>query len=650
MKNYGFVKCAIATINGKLANPNYNAGKIKELIGEVATEKIKVLVLPELCITGYTCQDLFTTTDLLESSLEALKEICDYTKTSLICSDTLILVGCPLRSNDALYNCAVAIQAGKILGVVPKQYLPNSNEFYEKRWFTAYTDFSCKEIDIFGDGNKVPFGNIVFSSSLGYKLGVEICEDLWSVIPPSSQLTLAGANIIANLSASNELVGKGTYRKELIKNQSARTISAYLYVSANCFSESTSDLVFGGSGYVFENGKEITSLECLSTQEAVKISDIDIEYISNQRIKNTTFSDSKRHLNRDFTIVNFYQEEEKTIEKLCRHIDPHPFIPNIMDEAGGRICKEIISIQAMGLAQRLKSINTSTVTIGISGGLDSTLAVLVCSETFSKLGLNPKGIIGITMPGFGTSDRTFNNSIALCKELGITLMEIPIRDACIQHFKDIKHDPKIHDITYENSQARERTQILMDMANKHNGILVGTGDLSELVLGWCTYNGDHMSMYNTNGSIPKTLVKYLIEWYARFNCNKDSLMNILLDIIDTPISPELLPSDGTKIVQKTETTVGPYEVIDFCLYYFLRNGFSKEKTYFLAKQAFKNLYTDEELAKYYNGFVKRFFTNQFKRNAIPDGPKVGSASISPRGDLRMPSEANYEIWLLNLLP
>lgn len=649
MKNFGFVKCAIATFNGRLANPKYNATKIKELIGELTAEKVKILVLPELSLTGYTCQDFFTTTDLLESSLDALKEICNYTKSCLVCSDTLVLVGCPLRIDDALYNCAVAIQAGKILGVVPKQYLPNSNEFYEKRWFTPYTDFSCKEIDVFGDGTKVPFGNIIFSSSLGYKLGVEICEDLWSVIPPSSYLALAGANIIANLSASNELVGKANYRRELIKNQSARTVSAYLYVSANCFSESTSDLVFGGSGYAFENGKELVSLERLDMKEEIKIFDADIEYISNQRIKNTTFSDSKRNLNCDFTIVDFYQESEECIKEVCRNIDPHPFIPNIMDETGGRTCKEILSIQAMGLARRLSTINNSKVTIGVSGGLDSTLALLVCYEAFSKLGLDPRGIIAITMPGFGTTDRTFNNSVELCKKLGVTLKEIPIRDACIQHFKDIDHNPEVHDITYENSQARERTKILMDMANKHHGILVGTGDLSELVLGWCTYNGDHMSMYNVNSSIPKTLVKYLIEWYARFNCKDDALMEILLDIIDTPISPELLPSDGKKVVQKTEITVGPYEVIDFCIYYFLRNGFSKEKIYFLAKQAFKDLYTEEELAKYYNGFINRFFHNQFKRNAVPDGPKVGSVSVSPRGDLRMPSEADSAIWLLDLL-
>lgn len=471
MYNYGFVKCAIANFNGILANPQANAKKIEELIVLAENRGVKVLLFPELALTGYSCQDLFGTTDLIESSMRSFRELT-------FCKDVFTLVGTPIVVDGTLFNCAVAIQNGKIIGVVPKQYIPNYNEFYEKRWFSPYTDFSCKEIEFLGE--KVPFGNIIFSSTIGYKLGVEICEDLWSVIPPSSYLALGGANIIANLSASNELVGKDEYRKELIKNQSARTISAYLYSSSG-FSESTSDLVFGGSGYAFENGKELASLKRFQMNDQMKVFDVDIEYLSNERIKNQTFSDSKHN---------------------------------------------------------------SKVTIGISGGLDSTLALLVCYEAFTKLNLDYKGIIGITMPGFGTTDRTYNNAVKLCEVLGITLKEIPIRDACIQHFKDIGHDPEIHDITYENVQARERTQILMDVANKMNAIVIGTGDLSELVLGWCTYNGDHMSMYNVNCSIPKTLVKYLIEWYAKFNCDKTELTEILMDIIDTPISPELLPSDG----------------------------------------------------------------------------------------------------------
>lgn len=648
MKNYGFVRCAIATFDGSLCNPQFNATKIEKFIDEAIDEDVHVLVLPELCLTGYTCQDLFATTDLLETSIETLRKICDYTLANY--SNTLILVGCPISVNDSLYNCAVAIYSGKVLGVIPKQYIPNSNEFYEKRWFTPYTDFDCTEIDIFGNGTKVPFGNLLFSSSLGYTLGVEICEDLWSVIPPSSYMTLAGANIIANLSASNELVGKDDYRRELIKTQSSRTISAYLYVSSSGSFESSSDLVFGGSGYAFENGKELGKLERFEFKPQMKIFDVDIEYISNERINNKTFSDSKRnlaYLPYKFNTIHFRQLKTRPcIINLYRTVNPHPFIPNIMDESGGKTCREIISIQSSALARRLYSRTNSKVVLGVSGGLDSTLALLICYDAFRKLNLDVKGIIGITMPGFGTTDRTYNNSIKLCEKLGITLYEIPIRDACIQHFKDIKHDPNTHDITYENVQARERTQILMDMANKHVGFVVGTGDLSEMALGWCTYNGDHMSMYNVNNSIPKTLVKYLIEWYARFNSSDKELMEILLDIIDTPISPELLPSDGKTVVQKTESTVGPYTVNDFFLYLFRRNKFSKEKMLFLAYQAFSDIYSEKELIDFYNNFIIRFFRSQFKRNCVPDGPKVGTVSLSPRGDLRMPSEADCEIWLI----
>lgn len=639
-ENYGFVKCAIANFNGGLSNPKSNTEKIKKLIEKAEKQNVKVLVLPELSLAGYTCQDLFGMSDLIDDSLYYLKEIAYYS----CLKNVFILVGAPINVDDILYNCAVAIQNGEILGVVPKQFIPNNNEFYEKRWFTPYTDFSQKEITILED--KVPFGNIVFSSSLGYKLGVEICEDLWSVIPPSSYLALAGAQIIANLSASNELVGKEDYRRELIRNQSSRTISAYLYASAG-FTESTSDLVFGGSGYAYENGKELTILERYQMEDQLKIFDVDVEYISNERRNNKAFSDSKRNLHVSYTTVEFYQESEGSVfYKLDKFVNPHPFIPNIVDEAGGKVCREIISIQSTALAKRLSSINNTKVTIGISGGLDSTLALLVCYEAFAKLHLDVKGIIGITMPGFGTTDRTYNNAVKLCKELGITLLEIPIRDACMQHFKDIGHDPAVHDITYENVQARERTKILMNMANKNHGILIGTGDLSELVLGWCTYNGDHMSMYNVNVSIPKTLVKYLIEWYARFNCSNETLSSTLLDIIDTPISPELLPTDGKKVVQKTESTVGPYEVMDFFIYHLLRNKFSKEKIVFLARHAFKDKYDRKQLIQYYNNFIKRFFTNQFKRNCLPDGPKVGSVSVSPRGDLRMPSDADFSNWLI----
>lgn len=639
MVNYGFVKCAIATCNSKLSNPVSATKKIKDLIIQADSRNVKVLVFPELSMTGYTCQDLFGNSQLLESTKDSLKELVTFSEKY----DVLFVVGAPLDFSDVLYNCAVVIKGGKIHGIVPKQYLPNCGEFYEKRWFTPYTDSSITSVKLFGEN--IPFGNLIFSSNLGYKLGVEICEDLWSVIPPSSYLSLAGANIIANLSSSNELVGKDNYRKELIKTQSSRTLSAYLYTSTG-FSESTSDLVFGGSGYAFENGKDLASLKRYKLEDQMEVFDVDIESLSNERLFNKTFSDSKRNLRVSYQEIDIHQNAiEDVYYSISKNVDAHPFVPTLDNDTRSKVCREILSIQSTGLARRLDSIGNTKVTIGISGGLDSTLALLVCYDAFKKLNLDFSGIIGITMPGFGTTDRTYNNAVKLCKELGITLLEISIRDACMQHFKDIGHDPSVHDITYENVQARERTKILMNMANKHHGILVGTGDLSELVLGWCTYNGDHMSMYGVNCSIPKTLVKYLIEWYAAESGEKNpSLKETLLDIINTPISPELLPTDGKKVVQKTESTVGPYEVIDFFIYNFLRKRFSRNKILYLAKIAFEGTYTVDELSKFYDRFIKRFFNNQFKRNCIPDGPKVGTVSVSPRGDLRMPSDADSSIW------
>lgn len=637
--NYGFVKCGIATFNSEISNPESAVKKIKEIVLEAEARKVKVLVFPELCITGYTCQDLFGYPQLLKSTEEALENLLyDSFKSNI-----LFVVGAPIRVSDALYNCAVVICKGEILGVVPKQYIPNYGEFYEKRWFASYVDNSITSINLLG--KKVPFGNLIFCSSLGYKLGIEICEDLWSVVPPSSYLSLAGANIIANLSSSNELVGKDEYRKGLIKYQSARTISAYLYTSTG-FSESTSDLVFGGSGYAFENGAELAQFDRYQTNDQLKVFDVDIDALTTERMHNQTFIDSKRNLNTSFQKIYFDQYTfAYSYDSLSRKVNPHPFIPTMDNNARNKVCKEIISIQSTALARRLSAIHNTKATIGISGGLDSTLALLVCYDAFKKLNLDVAGITGITMPGFGTTNRTYHNAVKLCKDLGVTLREIPIKDACLQHFKDIGHDPSVHDITYENVQARERTQILMDIANKNHGLLIGTGDLSELVLGWCTYNGDHMSMYGVNCSIPKTLVKYLIEWYA-FAVGDENLglKSTLLDIIDTPISPELLPTDGKKVVQKTETTVGPYEVIDFFIYYFFRKKFSREKILYLANNAFEGKYCEEELINYYDGFIKRLFRNQFKRNCVPDGPKVGTVSVSPRGDWRMPSEADPTIW------
>lgn len=646
MNRLGFVKCAIANFNGSLANTEANFKKIISIMEQAEKKDVKVLVFPELSLTGYSCQDLFETSELLNNVYRYLFHLIGQSRKENY--DALILVGVPLKVNDTLYNCAVAIHHGKLLGVIPKQYIPNYNEFYEKRWFTPYDPIMEKNtIKVFN--KEVPFGNIIFESSIGYKLGVEICEDLWSVIPPSSYLALGGANIIANLSASNELVGKDDYRRNLVKSQSARTISAYLYASSG-FSESTSDLVFGGSGYAYENGKELASMERFSTDDQLLTFDVDVDYLSNERIKVKTFADSKQNLrNTNITYVEFEQQSSIVDSAYLaytfeRKVNSHPFIPNIVDEAGGKVCKEILSIQSTALARRLSAIGCKKVTLGVSGGLDSTLALIVCYEAFKKLELDTTGILGITMPGFGTTNRTYNNSLKLCEALGTTLKEVSIKDACMQHFKDIEHDPDVHDITYENVQARYRTSILMNSANKNGAILVGTGDLSELMLGWCTYNGDHMSMYNVNCSIPKTLVKYLIEWYAKFYTANEELKNTLLDIIDTPISPELLPSDGKTVVQKTESSVGPYELIDFFIYNLLRNRFSGEKNIFLAEMAFAGKYSNEEIKKYYNDFIKRVFNNQFKRNCVPDGPKVGSVSVSPRGDLRMPSDANFSSW------
>ena len=639
MVNYGFIKCAIATLNTPLSNPEKATEEIKNCIKDADVRQAKLLVFPELCITGYTCQDLFGYSDLIKTTMNSLKDLVHFSKSY----DILFVVGAPINVCDTLYNCAVVIQSGKIHGIIPKQYIPNYGEFYEKRWFTAYTDTKITSVNLFDE--EIPFGNLIFSSSAGYKLGIEICEDLWSVFPPSSYLALAGANIIANLSSSNELVGKNEYRKELIKNQSSRTISAYLYASTG-FSESTSDLVFGGSGYAFEYGRELCELERYKVENQLEVFDVDIEALTNERIANKTFSDSKRNLNQTYKEIHISQEVYHDFDyKLDRKINYHPFVPTLDNNSRSKVCKEILAIQSTGLARRLNSISCSKVTIGISGGLDSTLALLVCYDAFKKLNLNVSGIMAITIPGFGTTDRTYTNAIQLCKNLGVSLTEIPIKKACMQHFKDIGHDPSVHDVTYENVQARERTKILMNMANKHHGILVGTGDLSELVIGWCTYNGDHMSMYGVNCSIPKTLVRYLIEWYANESGEKNpELKSILLDIIDTPISPELLPTDGKTVVQETESTVGPYEVIDFFIYNFLRKKFSREKIVYLAYIAFEGKYSKHKLSEYYDDFIRRFFNNQFKRNCLPDGPKVGTVSVSPRGDLRIPSDADKFIW------
>ena len=639
MQNHGFVRCMIAKNNNSFYNPKQATEQIKRQITRAETWKTKILVFPELCLSGCSCKDLFYSPELLNDIIFNILAITNHSKDS----DCLIVVGAPLKKDGNLYNCAVVIHHGKILGVVPKQNLSED----EKRWFTPYissepTTISLKRdfIDYYNiDSYCIPFGNLIFSSSLGYKLGIEIGEDLYSVIPPSSYLALAGANIIANPAASYELVGKDDYRQELIKNQSSRALCAYLYTSAGV-EESSGEVVYGGSGYIFENGKKLREFQRFTSNLEEVFDDIDIENLENKRLTNEIFKNNKNTTTIPFKGIYFSQSSECN---FLREINPAPFIP---DEAiADKVYAEIFNIQATGLARRLSAINCSRVTLGVSGGLDSTLALLVCCEAFNKLSYKYDGpnskIIGITMPGFGTTNRTYNNAVELCKELNIPLTEISVKDVSLQTFKDIGHDPEIHDVTYENVQARARTNILMNLANKHNAILVGTGDLSEEALGWCTYNGDHMSMYNPNCSIPKTLIRPLIRWYANTHFgDNEKIKNILLDIIDTPISPELLPTDGKKVVQKTENSVGPYEVIDFFIYYYVGKRFSKDKILFLANKAFAEKYSMESLTEYFDKFERRFFNNQFKRNCCPDGPRVGTIGLSPT-NWRMPSDTNY---------
>lgn len=628
-----FIKIAAACPVTRVADIDYNLENIFICTDEAYKNGAKSIVFPELAVTSYTCSDLFMQHTLLEKSNLAIEKLIE--KSSGL--DMLIAVGAPLNFKNALFNCAYIIFDGKLLGIVPKSYIPNYSEFYEKRWFSEGLGIIDEKID-FNFQKDVPFGtNLIFNSG-NYSFGFEICEDLWVTIPPSSYLSLLGANIIGNLSASNELVSKKDYRKELISNQSARCMSAYIYSSAGVH-ESTTDLLFSGHLLISENGTILKENNRFQRNNEVIYSYIDVFKLNSERLKNISYRDASRIVPFDAEIINFKFKENKIID-FNKHIDKHPFVPSNENLRKER-CKEILNIQASALAKRMEHTNLKKAVIGISGGLDSTLALLVVVKTFKLLGLDNNNIITITMPGFGTTDRTYNNALILCKELGCDLREINIVKAALQHFEDIGHDKNIHDVTYENVQARERTQILMDIANKEGGLLIGTGDLSELALGWCTYNGDHMSMYSVNTSIPKTLVRYLV----RYAAEKESYKNVsetLLDILDTPVSPELLPKgDKGEITQKTEDIVGPYELHDFFLYHFMKNGSSKERILFLAKEAFKNDYKEEEIIKWLDKFIYRFFTQQFKRSALPDGPKVGSISLSPRGDLRMPSDASF---------
>lgn len=628
-----FIKVAAACPVTRVADIEYNLNNILACLNEASINNAKAIVFPELCITSYSCGDLFLQSNLLDKTTLSIEKIVKKSNSL----DMLIAIGAPLKFKNTLFNCAYIIFNGKLLGIVPKSYIPNYSEFYEKRWFSEGLGIIDEKVD-FDFQNDVPFGtNLIFNSG-EYSFGFEVCEDLWVTIPPSSYLSLLGANIIGNLSASNELVSKKDYRKALISNQSARCMSAYIYSSAGVH-ESTTDLLFSGHLLISENGTILKENERFQRENEVIYSYIDVFKLNSERLKNISYRDASRIIPFQANIINFKYKENK-ISNFDRYIDKHPFVPSNAKQREER-CKEIFSIQASALAKRMEHTNLKKAVIGISGGLDSTLALLVVVKTFKLLGIDNKNIITITMPGFGTTDRTYNNALTLCKELGCDLREINIVKAALQHFEDIGHDKDIHDVTYENVQARERTQILMDLANKEGGLLIGTGDLSELALGWCTYNGDHMSMYSVNPSIPKTLVRYLVRYVAEKESTKE-VAETLLDILDTPVSPELLPKDDKgEISQKTEDIVGPYELHDFFLYHFIKNGSSKERIKFLAEEAFKNDYSKEEIEKWLDKFIYRFFTQQFKRSALPDGPKVGTISLSPRGDWRMPSDASF---------
>ena len=634
--NYGFVKVAAAVPRVKIADCKFNSERLEGLITIAEGKGVQILTFPEMCITGYTCGDLFAQQLLLEQAEMALIQILNSTRQL----DIISILGMPVVFNSTVINAAVVIQKGKILGVVPKTYLPNYKEFYEQRWFTSALQVSENSVRLCGQ--IVPMGNNLLFETAETTFGIEICEDLWATVPPSSSLALQGAEIIFNLSADDEGIGKHNYLCSLISQQSARCISGYVFSSSG-FGESTTDVVFAGNGLIYENGYLLARSERFCMEEQLIINEIDVECIRAERRVNTTFAANKANCpGKEAVRISTEFVNSKDLN-LTRTFNPHPFVPQ-GSELNSR-CEEIFSIQIAGLAQRLLHTGAKTAVIGISGGLDSTLALLVCVKTFDKLGLSRKDILGITMPGFGTTDRTYHNAIDLMNSLGVSIREISIREACIQHFKDIGHDLNIHDVTYENSQARERTQILMDIANQTWGMVIGTGDLSELALGWATYNGDHMSMYGVNAGIPKTLVKHLVQWVAENGMDEASKAT-LLDIVDTPISPELIPADENgEIKQKTEDLVGPYELHDFFLYYFLRFGFRPSKIYFLAQTAFSGVYDDETIKKWLQTFFRRFFNQQFKRSCLPDGPKVGSISISPRGDWRMPSDASSAAWL-----
>ena len=659
--NYGFFRAACASPDVVVADCNANADAIIDLAKKAAAGGAQLIVFPELCITAYTCGDLFLQRTLLDGALSALKRICAETAEL----NALILVGLPLVDNGATYNCAAILHRGNILALVPKTYIPTYNEFYERRHFAPADRDEINSIYIDENNAAVPFGtNILIADKSNplFLLGTEICEDVWVPLSPSTHASLSGATVIANLSASNEIIGKADYRRTLVSAQSAKTMTAYLY--ADCGNgESTTDLVFAAHNILAENGTILAQSDLFSS--GITYADFDLERLAQERKRTTTFADCQRNEKDDFVTItidlgsrkNAVQKKDSAAQRqtLLRTVAPHPFVPSGKTERAER-CRAVIELQAQGLAKRLRHIHSQCAVIGLSGGLDSTLALLVTVRAFMLCGIPAEKIRAVTMPCFGTTDRTYNNACFLAKETGATLLEIPIANAVRQHFKDIGQDESVHDVTYENCQARERTQVLMDIANKHNGIVIGTGDLSELALGWATYNGDHMSMYGVNASIPKTLVRHLVNWFSddAEEKGRNTLAEVLRNILDTPVSPELFPPDGKNISQKTEDIVGPYELHDFFLYYVLRFGFSPSKIFYLAEQAFitqpqaqggQAVYDKATIKKWLVSFYKRFFAQQFKRSCLPDGAKVGTVNLSPRGDWRMPSDASARLWV-----
>lgn len=673
---YSFLRACAASPKLKVADCSYNADIIIDTIKKAYDKGCRLAVFPELCITGYTCGDLFNQKILLDSAKDALLHIADETKEIKM----LCVVGLPLVAKDRRYNTAAFICNGEILAIVPKSYIPNYGEFYEQRWF-AYGSPAPFDYVIRNDREPVPFGqNIILQNKDEplFTVAAEICEDLWVPNSPSTRHALNGATVIANLSASNEVVGKASYRRSLVSSHSAKTVSAYIYADAS-HDESTTDMVFSGHNIICQNGTILAQSNLFDEETSLTIADIDLEKLCQDRIKTTTFAQSRDfYTDETYVYIDFeteesifdteeskysigFQADSKAKESLSATlyppVDPHPFVPAEESERTER-CKAVIEMQSEGLAKRLRHINAKSAVIGLSGGLDSTLALLVTARAFDKCGIDKKGILSVTMPCFGTTSRTYNNACSLAKETGSTLKEVNIKEAVLQHFKDIGQDENCLDVTYENCQARERTQVLMDLANKTGGLVIGTGDLSELALGWCTYNGDQMSMYGVNASIPKTLVRYLVETFAKEakNNGKQELSSVLFDILATPVSPELLPPSGNDISQKTEEIVGPYELHDFFIYYVLRWGFSPRKVFFLAKQALLGkkaegtdlVYTEEIILKWLKNFYRRFFSQQFKRSCMPDGAKVGTVCLSPRGDWRMPSDACAAVWLEDL--